>query len=81
MDDIKQNTIDAAIAAAASKATYAGTGFSFYSWLTSSEGGVVVGIVIAVIGLLINIYFKRREDQRQQTEHEARMRAIRGDYL
>lgn len=73
--------IDTAVAAAASKVTYAGAGASFFGWVASSEAVSLVGILAAVIGLAVNIYFKRREDKRQQEEHEAKMRAIRGDYL
>lgn len=81
MDDLKQTTIDATLAAAGSKATYAGADTSLLSWLASSEAGVVFGIVLGVVGLLVNLYFKWRDDKRQQIEHEARMRAIRGEYL
>lgn len=72
-------TVDAAIAAAGSKVTYAGASGSVLAWITSSEAGVVCGIVLGIIGLVVNIIFKRREDKRQQEEHEARLRAIRGD--
>lgn len=81
MNDVRQTTIDATLAAAGSKATYAGAGASLVGWFTSSEAGVVIGIALGVLGLLINVYFKHREDKRQQEEHETRMRAIRGDYL
>lgn len=81
MREVHDSTLDAAVSAAASKVTYAGAGTSFFGWLTSSEAGVVIGIVIGVIGLATNIYFRRREDRRQQEEHDAKMRAIRGDYL
>lgn len=81
MDNLKQTTIDATLAAAGSKATYTGAGASLVGWLTSSEAGVIFGIVLGVIGLLVNLYFRHRDDKRQQIEHEARMRAIRGEYL
>lgn len=82
MDDTtKQHTIEAAAAALGSKATQAGAGVSILGWLTSSEAGVFFGILIGVIGLMVNFWFKWREDKRQQMAHEAKMRAIRGDYL
>lgn len=68
--------IDVTFAAVGSKATYAGAGTSFASWVFSSEFGVLVGIVLGVLGLLINIYFKGRQDAREQMEHEARMRKL-----
>lgn len=73
--------IDTAVAAAASKVTYAGAGASFFGWVASSEAVSLIGILAAVIGLAVNVYFKRREDKRQQERHEVQMRAIRGDYL
>lgn len=78
--DEKSTTIDAAIAAAGSKATYTGAGTSLLAWMTSSEAGVVIGIVIGVVGLIVNVYFKIREDRRKQEEHETQMRAIRGEF-
>lgn len=73
----QQTTIDAAMAAAGSKATYAGAGASVSSWLFSSEAGVFAGIVIGLAGLAVNFYFKRREDRRLQEEHDARMAGLR----
>lgn len=70
------NTIDAAMAAAGSKAAYAGAGTSLSGWLLSSEAGVLAGIVIGVTGLIINYWFKRREDRRLQEEHDARMAGL-----
>lgn len=81
MNDQHHQTLDAALAAAGSKVTYTGAGTSLLGWLTSSEAGVVIGIVLGIVGLLVNLYFKHREDKRQQVEHETRMRAIRGEYL
>jgi len=55
-------------------------------WFFSSEFAAVAGLVIAVVGLLINWHyrrveagFKREENARQQREHEARMRKLRGE--
>lgn len=76
MQPTENVTIDAALAAVGSKATYTGAGFSLSGWLLSSEAGVLFGIVIGVIGLGVNFYFKRREDRRLQEEHNARMDEI-----
>jgi hypothetical protein len=80
MENVSQHT-DAAIAALGSKATYAGAGTSLMGWLQSSEAGVLIGIAIGLLGFIVNLYFKYREDRRQEAESEARLRAIRGDYL
>jgi len=80
MDNVS-DTAEAAIAAVASKATYAGAGTTLIGWLQSSEAGVLIGIALAFLGFIVNLYFKYREDKRQTIESEARLRAIRGDYL
>lgn len=72
----KQQHIDVALSAVGSKATYAGAGTSFAGWLFSSEFGVLAGIVLGVLGLVVNVYFRRRQDAREQREHEARMRKL-----
>lgn len=68
--------VDVTLAAVGSKATYTGAGASLVGWLMSSEFGVLAGIVLGVVGLLVNLYFKRRQDAREQREHEARMRKL-----
>lgn len=68
--------IDVTLAAVGSKATYTGAGTSLVGWLMSSEFGVLAGIVLGVVGLLVNLYFKRKQDAREQREHEARMRKL-----
>lgn len=76
MQSAHETTMDAAIAAAGSKATYTGATGAALGWLTSSEAGVVIGIALGVVGLVVNIVFRFREDRRQHAEHLARMKAI-----
>lgn len=73
---MQSETIDAAIATAGSKATYTGAGVSGIGWVFSSEFGVAAGVIIGVLGLLTNLYFRRKQDRREQHEYEARMRAM-----
>lgn len=65
-------------AAVGSKATYAGAGVSAASWWLSSEAGVVIGFALGVLGLIVNIYFRRKDDKRKQEMHQAQLDAIRG---
>ena len=44
------------------------------SGLTLSEIGVIVGIVVAVLGLLLGQFWSWRRDRREATEMEARMK-------
>lgn len=64
------------MAATGSKATYTGASVTAGGWLLSSEAGVFIGILIGIAGLALNYYFKRREDQRMQEEHDIRVRMM-----
>lgn len=64
-NDITQQTMDAIGSKAGSIMTYGGSGGAVLAGLSVSDWGVIVGIVVAIIGLAVQIYFKRREDQRQ----------------
>jgi len=66
---ITSHTIDAAVAATASKATYAGAGISVWGWLLSSEFAVLFGAVLGTLGLLVNVYYTRKQDQREEEQH------------
>jgi Bacteriophage holin family HP1 len=48
-------------AVVASKVTMLSSGATVAFGLTLNELGVVVGIVTAVLGLLVNIYYRRKE--------------------
>jgi hypothetical protein len=71
-----QESIEASVAAAASKATGAGSAVSIVGWLTSSNFGMWAGIVIGVAGLIVNAYFKHRSDKRASVAHAAYMRKM-----
>ena len=74
------STIDATLAAAGSKTTWAGASTAVFSFFTSSSFGVLIGAVIGITGLFINWYYRRKQDRREeaaerraQAEHERRM--------
>ncbi len=71
-----EHSVDAALAAAGSKATYTGAGASILGWMMSSQAGILFGIVLGVGGFIINWYYRHKEDKRQQAEHERRMRGL-----
>lgn len=73
---MKDNTMTAhetTMAAIGSKATYTGASTSVVGWILSSEFGVFAGIVIGAVGLLINWYYKAKQDRREEREHKKRM--------
>lgn len=73
MDTNPQIAYEATMAAVGSKATYGGASATVASWFLSSEFGMLMGIVIGIAGLVINFYFKNKEDKRKQEEHNRRM--------
>lgn len=54
---MKQETVDAA-AAVAAKTTYFGAGGAVVFGLTANEFAAFAGVLIALIGLIANIFFK-----------------------
>jgi hypothetical protein len=74
MDSNKQLAFDTTMAAVGSKATYGGASTSVVSWLLSSEFGILMGILIGLSGLIINWYYRHKEDKRRQEEHERKLR-------
>ena len=81
-----ETAIEAANAAAVgSKTTLAGSATAGLGWATSSAFFGWVGVIIALLGLGVNYYFRRKEhelrlrdDARKEAEHLARMQAIQG---
>lgn len=76
MTTTNEQLIDASIAAAANKATFGGASATVFSWLLSSEFGMLAGIVIGVVGLLVNWYYRDKQDRRDEREHLRRMRSM-----
>ena len=74
---MKQEAIESATAAVASKATYGGAGTSMLGWAMSNEFAVLMGLVVGVLGLVVNFYFKLKRDRREQAAHELRMAELR----
>lgn len=61
----------------ADKLTIAGSAGTLVGWITSSDFGVLAGIFIGVVGLLVNWYFKHRQDKRAELSHRAYMERLR----
>lgn len=61
------------ISTIATKATYTGAGATAIGWITSSEGVALIGLLLALLGFIVNLYFKIKQDKREAAEHEVRM--------
>jgi hypothetical protein len=73
---MKEHFTDAGIAAAASKSTYTGSGLMITGWLFSSEAAILVGMIVGVLGLAVNVYFRVKQDRREEREHKKRMKDL-----
>lgn len=80
---MKDQSVSAAVeitgASIASKTTTAGAGVAGLGWWFSSEAAVFVGILIGVLGLVVNVYFQMRRDRREQREHDARLKVYEAE--
>ena len=63
------------ISSAASKSSFIGVFSMFFGWLVSANAAIVVGTMVAVIGLLVNWYY-RRADHKLRAAAEAREAAL-----
>lgn len=77
---MQEHMTDAAIAAIGSKTTVAGAATSGLGWLVSNAFIGYLGLAIALVGVWINLHYRRREDRRREREHVALMRRLERDY-
>lgn len=81
-------TVEAALAATGSKATYTGAGMTIGGWALSSEFAVLFGMIIGALGLGVQWYYRHKltmaeirlkEEQaaREREAHAARMEAYK----
>ncbi len=74
---MNQDALDATaagtVAAAASKATYGGSAAAVGGWFLSNEFAVLAGLVIGLVGLGVQWYYRHKEYKLREREHFARM--------
>lgn len=63
---MKDHAADAAISAIASKATVGGGVTAVWGGITANHIAAIGGLLVAVVGLLVNAYYKHREDRRRE---------------
>ena len=61
----------------ANKTMVGGAGASLVSLFSHVNWLGVIGAIVAVAGLLVNVYFHIRRDRRETKESKARMEALR----
>ena len=73
IDTDSHNVVMASIGSGATKTGASG---AVLGWLFSQEGLAILGVVIAVIGLAVNWYYKYQDNKRAKLEHELRVREL-----
>lgn len=58
------------------KATLAGAATGAFGWVTQINWIGVIGVAIALGGLLVNAYFQARRDRREAIESAARIKSL-----
>lgn len=71
-----RDAVETTAIAVANKLTFGGSVGTLLGWVTSSQFGVLLGMVIGVSGLAMNWYFKSRHDKRAQASHKAYMETL-----
>jgi len=68
-------TIEATIATAGSKATYTGAGMTIGGGIFSNELAVAVGVIVGVVGLAVNWYYKHKlaNDQHKLAQEQIKL--------
>lgn len=72
-----QDRMDVVGATVGKVGAYGGGASALIFGLSASEFAAIVGALVAIAGLLVQWYFNRRRDRREQAEFEARMAAFR----
>lgn len=72
--DAISGSTDAVVASVASKwGMGGGLGVSLYGWLSSGTTAVFLGVLVTVLGFVINLIFQRRRETREIKEYAARL--------
>lgn len=66
-------TAEAATAATALKATVGGAATGVFGWIVQNNVLTLIGVLVAVLGFLVNAYFKRRDTKRMEKLARLRM--------
>lgn len=76
---MRQEATEATIAGIAQKVGVSGGTVAVYGGLTANEIAAFGGLLIAIVGVCVQWYFKRKDDRRNQVLHDAQMRHYSGD--
>lgn len=69
---VNESVVDAVAVSVTNKGMLGGAIAGFFGWLASVNWIGLSGVLIALAGLLANLYFQHRRDKREQAEREER---------
>lgn len=69
----KQTALETTVSSYATKAMGTGGATALAGGLTANEIMAFVGVVLAGLGFLTNLWFQHRRDRREDREHQRRM--------
>lgn len=64
-------------ASAATGTTYFGASTGVIGWAASIDSLTWVGVALAILGFIVNFYYRMKEDRRAQQRHEIEMERLR----
>lgn len=73
---MRDQAAEVTIAAVAHKVTTAGGVAAIFGGLTANDIAAFGGLLVAVIGVIVQIYFNRKRDRRETELHKARLREL-----
>lgn len=71
-----QASIEATVSSVASKGMGGGSVASIIGWMSSNEGIALMGIIITILGFIINCIFQFRRDLRERELQQAQIAAL-----
>lgn len=83
-NEMSRDAIEASVIAATNKVTAAGSLGAMLGWFTTNEALGLMGLLLGVVGLIVNVYYRNKQDIREQRqerraeiEHLRRMEKMR----
>lgn len=73
---MKAEATEATVSALASKITYGGGSIAVFGGFTANEIAAFGGLIIAAIGLAVQIYFKLKDERRKTAQHDKFMASM-----
>jgi len=77
---VKSEAAEATAAAIAHKATFVGGGTAFWGGITANTVAALGGLLVALVGLSVQWYYKHKEDRRRDELHRRRMNDLLRGY-